>query len=328
MFELRQAFGWLPDAVLFGTGSESMQAVSTDSRSAKAGDLFFALRGESFDAHEFVGDVIDRGAAAVVVERWTDRTAPPALLVPDTRRALGWIAAGWRKRFDLPLIAVTGSNGKTTVKEMVAAILAAHFGATAAFATRGNLNNDVGVPLTLLSLESRHRAAVVELGMNHIGEIAWLASLALPTVALVNNAQREHQEFMAGAQATAVENGAAISALNDDGIAIFPGDDDHTGIWRGLAAGRRTIEFGLTPVADRACRRRCPAGALYGHHRRPVGRTAAQHRRAPQCPQRAGRGGLRARDRGAPRSDRAGTAGVPAGRPDACGACAALPVSD
>jgi murE/murF fusion protein len=155
VFELRQAFDWLPDAVLFGTGSEAVGAVSTDTRMLKAGDLFVALRGESFDAHDFVGAALDGGAAAVVVERWTERTKPPALLVPDSRKALGWIAAGWRNRFDLPVIAVTGSNGKTTVKEMIASILAAHVGRAAAFATRGNLNNDVGVPLTLLSLRAR-----------------------------------------------------------------------------------------------------------------------------------------------------------------------------
>ena len=246
MFELRQAFDWLPDAVLFGTGAETVQRVCTDTRAVKAGDLFVALRGENFDAHDFVGEAIKGGVAGVVVERWTDRTAPPALLVPDGRKALGWIAAGWRSRFKMPLIAVTGSNGKTTVKEMIAAILRAHVGAEAAFATRGNLNNDVGVPLTLLSLDTAHRAAVIELGMNHVGEIGWLASLARPTVALVNNAQREHQEFMAGPEATAIENGAAFAALGDDGVAVYPGDDAHAGVWRGLAAGRRTIEFGLS----------------------------------------------------------------------------------
>ena len=248
VFELREAFDWLPDAVLFGTGSEPVRSVSTDTRMLKAGDLFVALRGENFDAHDFVGPALDGGAAAVVVERWTERTRPPALLVPDSRKALGWIAAGWRNRFDLPLIAVTGSNGKTTVKEMIASILAEDVGSAAAFATRGNLNNDIGVPLTLLSLRQGHRSAVVEVGMNHVGEIGWLASLVRPTVALVNNAQREHQEFLAGPEATAVENGAVLAALPDEGIAVFPGDDVHAGIWRRLAGKRRTIEFGLTPA--------------------------------------------------------------------------------
>lgn len=247
MFDLRQAFDWLPQAVLLGTGAERIARVSTDTRDVRRGDLFVALRGERFDAHDFVGEALAGGAAAIAVERWTERAAPPALLVPDSRKALGWIAAGWRRRFDLPLIAVTGSNGKTTVKEMIAAILAAHFG-EAAFATRGNLNNDVGVPLTLLSLEAGHRAAVIELGMNHVGEIAWLAGLAAPTVALVNNAQREHQEFLDGPAATATENGAVLQALGLDGVAVFPGDDPHAPIWRRLAGARRAIEFGLDPA--------------------------------------------------------------------------------
>jgi len=231
--------------VLLGTGAEQVTAVSTDTRTVRKGDLFVALRGEKYDAHDFIADALGSGAAAVVVERWNDRMHPPALLVPDSRKALGSIAAGWRKRFRLPLIAVTGSNGKTTVKEMIAAILAAHVGSDAALATRGNLNNDVGVPLTLLSMTAAHRAAVIELGMNHVGEIAWLAGLAKPTVALVNNAQREHQEFLSGPEATAVENGAVFAALPDDGVAVFPGDDVHAPIWRNLAQGRPTIEFGL-----------------------------------------------------------------------------------
>jgi UDP-N-acetylmuramoyl-tripeptide--D-alanyl-D-alanine ligase len=246
VFELRQAFDWLPDAVLLGTGTEAVSAVSTDTRRLKAGDLFVALRGDNFDAHDFIATAQEGGAAAIVVERWTGPMRPPALLVPDSRKALGWIAAGWRRRFELPLIAVTGSNGKTTVKEMIASILAEAVGPAAAFATRGNLNNDVGVPLTLLALASHHRAAVVEVGMNHVGEIGWLAGLVRPTVALVNNAQREHQEFLSGPEATAVENGAILAALDAQGIAVFPGDDAHADIWRSLAGKRRTIEFGLT----------------------------------------------------------------------------------
>jgi len=246
MFDLRQAFDWLPQAVLLGTGAEAVQAVSTDTRTVKAGELFVALRGDNYDAHDFLDGAISGGAAALMVERWSGRTVPPALLVPDTRKALGWIAAGWRRRFHFPVIAVTGSNGKTTVKEMLASILTAHVGASAAFATRGNLNNDVGVPLTLLSLGAGHRAAVIELGMNHVGEIAWLAGLVRPTVALVNNAQREHQEFLCGPAATAVENGAVLAALDVDGTAVFPGDDACSDVWRDLAKGRRTIEFGLT----------------------------------------------------------------------------------
>ena len=252
MFSLREAFGWLSDGVLSGRGDEAVSAVSTDSRRCQPGDLYVALRGERFDGHDFVADVVANGVRAVVVERRLpalDPVVPPvaALIVSDCRQALGRIAGGWRNRFGLPLIAVTGSNGKTTVKEMIAAILRAHVGNDAAFATRGNLNNNVGVPQTLLGLHAGHRAGVVELGMNHPGEIAWLAALSRPTVALVNNAQREHQEFLSGATATAYENGAVFGALATDGVAVFPGDDVCAPIWRDLAGARPVLAFGLDP---------------------------------------------------------------------------------
>jgi UDP-N-acetylmuramoyl-tripeptide--D-alanyl-D-alanine ligase len=229
-----------------GDGVAPLSGVSTDSRSTRAGELYVALRGDRFDGHDFIGQARTAGAGALLVERWTQECAPPAFIVPDARQALGQIAAGWRRRWSLPLIAITGSNGKTTVKEMVAAVLAAEYGEAQRLATRGNLNNDIGVPLTLLRLGEAHRAAVVELGMNRPGEIAWLASLAAATVALVNNAQREHQEFMFTVEATARENGAALAALPASGTAVYPGDDPHTPIWRELAGNRRRIEFGWT----------------------------------------------------------------------------------
>ena len=138
-----------------------------------------------------------------MIDRWSPACRAPRLWVGDTRRGLGEIAAGWRRRFELPVIAVTGSNGKTTVKEMIASVLGAWVGEAARLATRGNLNNDVGVPLTVLRLDASHRAAVIELGMNRPGEIAWLARIAQARVALVNNAQREHQEFLGSVEATA-----------------------------------------------------------------------------------------------------------------------------
>jgi UDP-N-acetylmuramoyl-tripeptide--D-alanyl-D-alanine ligase len=182
---------------------------------------------------------------------------PPAalavILVPDTLAALGQIARWWRSQFDLPVIGVTGSNGKTTVKEMIAAILAAAHGEEDRLATRGNLNNEIGVPLTLFRLAPHHSSAVIELGMNHPGEIGRLARIAAPTIALVNNAQREHQEFMHTVEAVARENGAALAALPGDGTAVFPSHDEFTPIWRELAGGRRTITFGLTKEADVSC---------------------------------------------------------------------------
>jgi UDP-N-acetylmuramoyl-tripeptide--D-alanyl-D-alanine ligase len=247
MLELRRIFDWLTQASLIGVGSEQVSGVCTDSRAIEPASLFVALRGERFDAHEFVAGARAHGAAAVLVERWVPGLVPPAIRVPDSRRALGEIARGWRSQFSLPLVAVTGSNGKTTVKEMIASIFAASVGSEASLATRGNLNNDVGVPVTLFRLKDSHRLAVIELGMNHAGEIAWLADVARPSVALVNNAQREHQEFLSSVEATARENGAAISALSGQGVAVYPGDDPaHTPIWRELAQSRRVLEFGLS----------------------------------------------------------------------------------
>lgn len=239
MFDLRQALDWLSAGRLIGDPTVKVAGVCTDTRALAPGQLFVALRGERFDAHDFLAGARAKGAAAVLFERWVEDIPLPALWVPDSRRALGELAAGWRRRFALPLIAVTGSNGKTTVKEMVAAILAEAFGDNARLSTRGNLNNDVGVPLTLFNLTEAHRAAVIELGMNRPGEIAWLSEIAAPTIALVNNAQREHQEFMRSVEATAIENGQSIAALPADGVAVFPGDDPHTPIWRSLAGARR-----------------------------------------------------------------------------------------
>lgn len=226
------------------------QGVFTDSRNVVPGALFVALRGETFDAHDFLGQLPGQAVAAVVVERLPEHYPLPAIVVPDTLAALGRIGRFWRDRFAIPVIGVTGSNGKTTVKEMIASILGAAFGENARLATQGNLNNEIGVPLTVVRLTDAHRAAVVELGMNHPGEIARLAAIAAPTVALVNNAQREHQEFMHTVEAVARENGSVLAALPDDGTAVFPGDDEYTPIWRELAGARKTLTFGLDDNCD------------------------------------------------------------------------------
>ena len=173
------------------------KGVSTDSRSIGRDELFVAIRGERFDGHDFLGVARERGAAAALVdERYQGKAPLPVLVADDTRRGLGRLGRHWRLRFAPVLIAITGSNGKTTTKEMLASILRAHAGDAGTLATRGNLNTDIGVPLTLLGLRSGHRYCAIELGMNHPGEIAMLAAIALPTVALGNNAQREHIEFM------------------------------------------------------------------------------------------------------------------------------------
>ena len=231
-----------------GDGRAAFSSVSTDSRTLSAGSLFVALSGERFDGHDYVARASQNGAVAALVER---RVAVdvPQLIVADSKRALGIGAGAWRARFSLPVIAVAGSNGKTTVTQMIASILAAEYGDKNRLATQGNLNNDIGVPLMLWQLSKQHRAAVFELGMNHPGEIAYLAQLVHPTVALVNNAQREHQEFMQSVEATAHENGETLAALSDNGVAVFPADDTYASIWRQLAGTRRVIDFALKAYA-------------------------------------------------------------------------------
>ena len=235
---------WIDGAHIQGDARTEVQRVHTDSRSVQAGDLFVALQGEHFDAHNFLSDVIASGASAALVQSGRAHPALASIEVPQTRIGFGQLAKGWRHQFDVPVIAVTGSNGKTTVTQMLASILRCAYG-DGALATQGNLNNDIGVPQTVLRLRKHHRAAVMELGMNHPGEIAWLAEIAQPTVALVNNAQREHQEFMASVDAVAQENGAVISALPDTGIAVFPADDAYSELWRQLAGNKTCMTFSL-----------------------------------------------------------------------------------
>lgn len=237
--------------------------VATDSRGLREGELFVALKGERFDGHDFVGRALDGGAAAAIVDgdhahALEGRVSGSLLVVTDTLAALGALAAYWRRQFTLPVIAIVGSNGKTTVKEMVAAILRTRFGAEHVLATAGNLNNQVGLPLTVLGLRGAHRVAALEIGMNHPGETAELAVVAQPTIALINNAQREHQEFMRSVAEVAAEHAAVLNALPHDGVAAINADDDYASFWREVI-GRRNAEganlatrdFGLTaPAGD------------------------------------------------------------------------------
>ena len=230
-------------------GEARFGTVGTDSRAIEPGQLFVALRGERFDGHDFVVAAAAAGAAAAMVDqRWAagqgDPLPLPMLVVDDTRLALGTLASAWRAHFSLPLIGVTGSNGKTTVKEMCAAILRAQarrdgFGEESVLATQGNLNNDIGLPLTLLRLRDYHRAAVIEMGMNHPGEIAYLTALARPTVAVVTNAQRAHLEGLGSLAEVAREKGRIYQGLGETGIAVINADDPHAGLWREMNAGRR-----------------------------------------------------------------------------------------
>jgi len=248
MMNLQQALGWIrrsiPQARLVGDAATPVARVHTDTRTLQLGDLFVALKGERFDANAFLADARAGGAVAAIAHGGLEAAGLPGIEVPDSLAALGALAAAWRARFSLPVVGITGSNGKTTVTQMVASILRAWKG-DAAFATQGNFNNDIGVPLTLLRLRAQHAAAVIEMGMNHPGEIATLAAIAQPTVALVNNAQREHLEFMHTVQAVAEENGSVLAALPADGVAVFPAGDTYTALWAGLAAPRRCITFGV-----------------------------------------------------------------------------------
>jgi UDP-N-acetylmuramoyl-tripeptide--D-alanyl-D-alanine ligase len=250
MMTLHQATQWMPGARLVGENKVVVLRVHTDTRTVEPGDLFVALQGERYDANEFLQEAQQRGAVGVVCHAGLRADLYPAGLprieVADTKAALQSLATTWRARFTLPVIAVTGSNGKTTVTQMLAAILDAQCPGGGALATRGNFNNDIGVPLTLLRLRAGHRMAVVELGMNHPGEIATLAAMAQPTVALVNNAQREHLEFMQTVQAVARENGSVIASLPADGVAVVPADDEFTALWQDLAAPRRCVRFALS----------------------------------------------------------------------------------
>ncbi|MFM6990028.1 MAG: UDP-N-acetylmuramoyl-tripeptide--D-alanyl-D-alanine ligase [Rhodoferax sp.] len=258
LMTLGQVAQWLADSghcattpiTMQGEASRPIARVHTDTRSIASGDLFVALQGDTFDANTLLHEAQAKGAVAVICRSGLASAQLPVGLprieVQDTKAALGQLARAWRAQFDLPLIAVTGSNGKTTVTQMIASILQAYAPGDASLATQGNLNNDIGVPLTLLRLRAQHRIAVVELGMNHPGEIAQLAALAQATVALVNNAQREHLEFMHTVDAVAAENGAVLQALTPTGCAVFPLDDAYTSVWQSMAGHRRTLGFGAS----------------------------------------------------------------------------------
>lgn len=254
LWELAQALcvpcQGLPDTVVSG--------VCTDTRTLVPGELFVALSGPHFDGHQFVAQAFEQGACAAVVATVTARErglAGPLLCVDNPRQALGTLAAWWRARFSMPLIGITGSNGKTTVKEMCASILRAqvqhdHHAPETVLATLGNLNNDIGLPRMLLNLRPEHRYAVIEMGMNHPGEIAYLAQIAAPNVALVTNAQRAHLEGLGGVEAIAHEKGCIYAGLADKGTAILNADDPFFSLWHAQCQGRTRLTFGLAKNAD------------------------------------------------------------------------------
>ncbi len=228
------------------TGADaSFSSVSTDSRNLESGQLFVALSGPNFDAHDYISQVEQAGAAGAIVQRELD-TDLPCIQVQDTLKGLGQLASAWRTKSGATVAAVTGSNGKTTVKEMLAAIMACR---GSVLATQGNLNNEIGLPLTLLRLQEQEYA-VVEMGANHPGEIAILTRIAAPDVALITNAGRAHLEGFGSVEGVAHAKGEIALGLDQTGTFVFNADDDWAGLWHELAAGRPVRTFGFDPAAD------------------------------------------------------------------------------
>lgn len=249
-------------------------SVGTDSRNLAAQQLFIALQGEKFDGHDYARQAFEHGAAGVLIQRGMS-SLPAAVLVKDTRLALGDLAAYWRSKFDMPIAAITGSSGKTTVKEMLASILrAASDHADDVLATQGNLNNDIGLPLTMLKLRSHHQYAVLEMGMNHAGEISYLTKLAKPSVALVNNAGTAHIGELGSVEAIAKAKGEIFQGLAEDGTAIFNADDDFAPLWKAITSGHKQITFGLSASADVSADYQLHANASSLDITTPVGKLA------------------------------------------------------
>jgi len=233
-------------------GNPLFTSVGTDSRQVKPGELFVALRGQHFDAHQYIAAAQAAGAVAVMTDVDGAARAPadmPRIVVNHTRTGLTQLAYAWRSRFTGPLVALTGSSGKTTVKEMLAAILR-EIADGAVLATRGNLNNEIGVPLTLLELRDEHRCAVIELGMNHAGEISRLTRLARPDVTLINNAGRAHIEHLGSEEAIARAKGEIFEGLSENGIGVINADDAYFALWQKLLNKNKYLSFGLERQAD------------------------------------------------------------------------------
>ncbi len=235
-------------------GNPVFTGISTDSRTLEPGDLFVALSGKQFDGHRFIPAAIEKGAVAAMVSTdiETMHTQPDFawIHVNDTRLGLGQLAANWRRRFVLPLVAITGSNGKTTVKEMLAAIFRHDAGTENVLATSGNLNNEIGVPQMLLQLNTNHAYAVIEMGMNHAGEIAYLTELAAPSVAVITNAGTAHIAHLGTTEAIARAKGEIFEGLSVSGIAVINADDPYAPLWRQLAGNRHVIDFGIINHAE------------------------------------------------------------------------------
>ncbi|MDH5423644.1 MAG: UDP-N-acetylmuramoyl-tripeptide--D-alanyl-D-alanine ligase [Gammaproteobacteria bacterium] len=230
----------------FSGEDKKFNSVSIDSRTLNPGDLFIALKGENFDGHEYLQLASEKGAVAAIVDRKIEADLP-VIVVQDTKLALGRLATYWRQKLQLKIIGLTGSNGKTTVKEMLVCIFSELGSVTA---TAGNFNNDIGLPLTLLKMKPEHEFAVVEMGANHIGEIEYLTKLTRPDVALLNNAAPAHLEGFGSMQGVADAKGEIFSGLSNNGIAVINLDDKFADYWISLCDDHKKIFFGLDAAAD------------------------------------------------------------------------------
>lgn len=246
------SFTWSLEQIADAAGGKllgkniTVQGLSTDTRKIEKGNIFIALVGPNFDGHDYAAQAQASGALAIVVNRSLDVDCPQ-IIVDDTLTGLGRIAKAWRTQFNIPLIAVTGSNGKTTVKEMITSVMSVEH---KVLATQGNLNNEIGVPLTLLGLNTEHTCAVIEMGANHPGEIAYLTELARPTVAVITNAGPAHLEGFGSLEGVAMAKGEIFSSLNQHGVAIINADDQFASLWVGLCQSCKASSFGLSNKAD------------------------------------------------------------------------------
>jgi UDP-N-acetylmuramoyl-tripeptide--D-alanyl-D-alanine ligase len=250
-FLAREAIEWSGGSLVGGEADTRFRGVSIDTRSLELGDLFVAIVGPHHDAHDYLAQAVDAGAAGLLVAR--ERVLPSelspalaAIAVEDTTRALGALASGHRAEYTGPVVAITGSNGKTTTKEMCAAILSV---AAPCLKNQGNLNNEFGLPLTLLQRDAAHRSVVVELGMNHRGEIANLAAIARPTVSVITNIGTAHIEFLGSREAIALEKGDLVAQLDASGVAVLNADDP-LALEQGERTRARRLSFGFHTEAD------------------------------------------------------------------------------
>lgn len=225
-----------------------VNGISTDTRTIKGGELFLALKGPNFDGHNFINEALNKGAVACLVQQPVEATH--AVLTDDTHKALGLLAKAWRQKFSLPVFAITGSNGKTTVKEMIASIVKQQ---QSVMATHGNLNNDIGVPLTLFRLNDDYDAAVIEMGANHPGEISYLTNIASPNIAVLTNVGAAHLEGFGSIENTAKAKGEIFQGLSENGFAIINTDDAFSEYFKDITTQYNVLSFGIKNKADVMC---------------------------------------------------------------------------